>query len=70
MIDLLAYLKEQNKVVDPNRDPPTAASILPGRRRLVEQAQGAIRQHLEQQLLEAIRRFEDDSPPRFSEGIY
>ncbi len=68
MIDLLAYLREQNKVVDPRRDPPTA-SILPARRRLVEKAQGAIRQHLEQQLLDALRRFDDDSPPRYSEGI-
>jgi hypothetical protein len=64
VIDLKAFLEQQQQVVAADAPEREGLTILPARHRLLAKAKGAIRQHLEMQLAEALRRFEDGLPPQ------
>ncbi len=64
MIDLKAFLEERKQVVETDAKERDDLTILPARHRLLAKAKGAIRQHLEMQLSDALRRFEDGLPPQ------
>lgn len=64
MIDLKAFLEERKQVLNCDNIQLEDLNILPTRHRLLAKAKGAIRKHLEMQLTDALRRFEDESTPK------
>lgn len=60
MMDFREFLRKENRVVDSEKDQIDTQRVHPVRHQLLLKARGSLRQHLEQQMLEAIRRFGEE----------
>ncbi|MFZ2958306.1 MAG: hypothetical protein WA705_15570 [Candidatus Ozemobacteraceae bacterium] len=64
MIDLKEFLRDHNLILDDDRcNAIETYRILQSRNRLLSAARGSIREHLQQQLTTALRRFNEEAPP-------
>ncbi|HNV68093.1 MAG TPA: hypothetical protein PKO06_00245 [Candidatus Ozemobacteraceae bacterium] len=64
MIDLRKFLEDNKRLFDPNDGvEKEKARIVASRNELLAKARGSLRQHLQQQLSEALRRFQEEEVP-------
>ncbi len=64
MIDLRKFLEDNKRLFDPNDSlEKEKAKIVASRNELLSKARGSLRQHLQQQLAEALRRFQEEDVP-------
>ncbi|MBF0501668.1 MAG: hypothetical protein HQM09_16130 [Candidatus Riflebacteria bacterium] len=64
MIDLKDFLKEHNMVIDAeHRAALETLRIMESRNQLLATARGSLREHLQQQLIAAIKRFNEEPLP-------
>lgn len=64
MIDLEEFLRQHKLVADEEKNKLIENfRILESRNRLLATARGSVRQHLQQQLAEALRKFDSDEVP-------
>lgn len=64
MIDLRKFLEDNQRLFDPqDQVNKEKARIVASRNELLAKARGSLRQHLQQQLAEALRRFREEEVP-------
>lgn len=64
MIDLREFLREQRKVIDSkNPKKPADGQVVKSRTHLMDQARKTLRYHIQRQLIENLRGFDDPTAP-------
>lgn len=64
MIDLRKFLEDNQRLFEPqDQINKEKARIVASRNELLAKARGSLRQHLQQQLAEALRRFQEEEVP-------
>ncbi len=63
MIDLKEYLRRNNRIFGVGEPGAQEGKVLPRRNQLLSEAKDSLRRHLQQQLLTALKKFNEEGTP-------
>ncbi|MBF0545136.1 MAG: hypothetical protein HQM08_11910 [Candidatus Riflebacteria bacterium] len=64
MIDLKEFLEKHQKLLNDEKNSDDAIRIVSSRPEIMSAAKGTLRRHLQEQLLNAIKKFNDEPVPQ------